>query len=208
MLADSARREAAAAQARLDAGERLPLLGVPIAIKDDVDVAGEVTTYGTAAYGPAKTDDAEVVRRLRAAGAVIVGKTTVPEMMLWSFTETVAFGATRNPWNTDYAPGGSSGGSGAAVAAGLASMALGSDGMGSIRIPSTWCGLFGIKPQRDRVPSGAARRRVERLERERADGKDRRGRRALPRRHYDDARARRWLRRRRRPRTRSVTDRC
>jgi amidase len=73
-------------------------------------------------------------------------------MMLWSFTETLTFGATRNPWNTDYTPGGSSGGSGAAVAAGLASMALGSDGMGSIRIPSTWCGLFGIKPQRDRVP--------------------------------------------------------
>ncbi len=152
VLADKAREEAVAAQARLDAGERLPLLGVPIAIKDDVDVAGEVTTYGTAAHGPARTQDAEVVRRLRAAGAVIVGKTAVPEMMIWSFTETVTFGATRNPWNTDYTPGGSSGGSGAAVAAGLAPMALGSDGMGSIRIPSTWCGLFGIKPQRDRVP--------------------------------------------------------
>jgi amidase len=93
-----------------------------------------------------------VVRRLRAAGAVIVGKTAVPEMMIWPFTETMTFGATRNPWNTDYTPGGSSGGSGAAVAAGLSAMALGSDGMGSIRIPSTWCGLFGIKPQRDRVP--------------------------------------------------------
>ena len=124
----------------------------PIAIKDDVDVAGEVTTYGTAAHGPARSEDAEVVRRLRAAGAVIIGKTAVPEMMVWSFTETLTFGATRNPWNTDYTPGGSSGGSGAAVAAGLAAMALGSDGMGSIRIPSTWCGLFGIKPQRDRVP--------------------------------------------------------
>ena len=105
VLADSARQEAAAAQARLDAGERLPLLGVPIAIKDDVDIAGEVTTYGTAAHGPAKTADAEVVRRLRAAGAIILGKTAVPEMMLWSFTETVEFGATRNPWNTDYTPG-------------------------------------------------------------------------------------------------------
>jgi amidase len=152
VLADSARQEAAAAQARLDAGERLPLLGVPIAIKDDVDVAGEVTTYGTAAHGPAAAEDAEVVRRLRAAGAVIVGKTAVPELMLWPFVETITFGATRNPWNTGYAPGGSSGGSGAAVAAGLAAMALGSDGMGSIRIPSTWCGLFGVKPQRDRVP--------------------------------------------------------
>jgi amidase len=152
VLAESARREADAAQTRLDAGERLPLLGVPVAIKDDVDVAGEVTTYGTSAHAQARTDDAEVVRRLRAAGAIIIGKTTVPEMMLWSFTETLAYGSTRNPWNTDYTPGGSSGGSGAAVAAGLAAMALGSDGMGSIRIPSTWCGLFGIKPQRDRVP--------------------------------------------------------
>ncbi|MGO4444132.1 amidase [Mycobacterium sp. 2YAF39] len=152
VLADSAREQAAAAQAHLDAGERLPLLGVPIAIKDDVDVAGEVTTCGTSAHGPARTADAEVVRRLREAGAVIVGKTAVPEMTVWSFAETITFGATRNPWNTDYAPGGSSSGSAAAVAAGLASMALGSDGMGSIRIPATWCGLFGIKPQRDRVP--------------------------------------------------------
>jgi amidase len=152
VLADRARQEATAAQARLDVGERLPLLGVPIAIKDDVDVVGEVTTYGSAAHGPARTRDAEVVRRLRDAGAVIIGKTTVPEMMVWSFTETLTFGATRNPWNTDYTPGGSSGGSGAAVAAGLAPMALGSDGLGSIRIPSTWCGLFGIKPHRDRVP--------------------------------------------------------
>jgi amidase len=152
VLTDSAREQAATAQTRLDAGERLPLLGVPIAIKDDVDIAGEVTTYGSAAHGPAPAADAEVVRRLREAGAVFVGKTNVPEMTLWSFAETVTFGATRNPWNTDYTPGGSSGGSAASVAAGLASMALGSDGMGSIRIPSTWCGLFGIKPQRDRVP--------------------------------------------------------
>jgi amidase len=152
VLADTAREEAAAAQSRLDAGERLQLLGVPIAIKDDIDVAGEVTTYGSAAHGPARTQDAEVVRLLREAGAVIVGKTAVPEMMIWPFTETVTFGATRNPWHTEYTPGGSSGGSGAAVAAGLAPMAVGSDGMGSIRIPSTWCGLFGMKPQRDRVP--------------------------------------------------------
>ena len=152
VLADSARTEAAAAQARLDAGERLPLLGVPIAIKDDVDVAGEVTTYGTSAHGPAKAQDAQVVCRLRAAGAVIIGKTAVPELMIWPFTETVTFGATRNPWDTDRTPGGSSGGSAAAVAAGLAPFALGSDGAGSIRIPSTWCGVFGIKPQRDRVP--------------------------------------------------------
>lgn len=152
VLASSARAAAAAAQVRIDAGERLPLLGVPVAIKDDTDVAGELTTYGSSAHGPAPAQDAEVVRRLRAAGAVILGKTAVPEMMIWPFTETLTFGATRNPWNPAFAPGGSSGGSGAAMAAGLAALALGSDGMGSIRIPSGWCGLFGLKPQRDRVP--------------------------------------------------------
>jgi amidase len=152
VFADQARAEADSAQQRLDDGERLPLLGVPIAIKDDVDVAGATTTYGSNAHGPAPTKDAEVVRLLREAGAVILGKTAVPEMMIWPFTETVAFGATHNPWDLARTPGGSSGGSGAAVAAGLAPMALGSDGAGSIRIPSTWCGLYGIKPQRDRVP--------------------------------------------------------
>lgn len=152
VLADTARAEAAAAQTRLDAGERLALLGVPIAIKDDVDVAGQFTTYGTSAHGPAATADAEVVRRLRAAGAVVIGKTAVPELMMFPFTESLTFGATRNPWDTSRTPGGSSGGSGAAVAGGLAPLALGSDGAGSIRIPATWCGLFGLKPHRDRVP--------------------------------------------------------
>ncbi len=152
LMADEARAEAEAAQRRLDAGERVPLLGVPIAIKDDVDVAGQVTAWGTSAHGPAKSADGEVVRRLREAGAVIVGKTNVPEAMIWPFTETLTFGATRNPWDTSRTPGGSSGGTGAAVAAGLVAMGQGSDGGGSIRIPATWCGLFGIKPQRDRVP--------------------------------------------------------
>ena len=151
VLADSARYEAALAQDRLDAGERLPLLGVPIAIKDDVDVAGQVTTYGSGGHPPAATADAEVVRRLRAAGAVIIGKTNVPELMMFPYTESLTFGATRNPWDLRRTPGGSSGGSAAAVAAGLAPLALGSDGGGSIRIPATWCGLFGLKPQRDRV---------------------------------------------------------
>jgi amidase len=152
VLAETARSEALAAQHRLDVGDRLPLLGVPVAIKDDVDVAGELTTYGSSAVSTPAARDAEVVARLRAAGAVIIGKTAVPEMMIFPFTETVTFGATRNPWDTALTPGGSSGGSGAAVAAGLAPLALGSDGGGSIRIPSGWCGLFGIKPQRDRVP--------------------------------------------------------
>lgn len=151
VLADTARAEAAAAQRRLDAGERLPLLGVPIAIKDDVDIAGQTTTYGTGAHGPAATRDAEVVQRLRDAGAVIIGKTSVPELMMLPYTESVTYGATCNPWDTSRTPGGSSGGSCAAVAAGLAPLALGSDGGGSIRIPSSWCGVFGLKPQRDRI---------------------------------------------------------
>ncbi len=151
VLADDARYAAAVAQERLDAGERAPLLGVPVAIKDDVDVAGEVTAYGSGAHGPAATADAEVVRRLRAAGAVILGKTNAPELMMFPYTESLTFGATRNPWDLSRSPGGSSGGSAAAVAAGLAPLALGSDGGGSIRIPAIWCGLFGLKPQRDRV---------------------------------------------------------
>lgn len=151
VLAGTARQEAAAAQRRLDAGERLPLLGLPVAIKDDVDVVGEVTTYGSSAHGAPATRDAEVVDRLRAAGAVIIGKTAVPELMMLPYTESLTFGATHNPWDTALTPGGSSGGSAAAVAAGLAPLALGSDGGGSIRIPSSWCGLFGLKPQRDRV---------------------------------------------------------
>jgi amidase len=148
-----ARRGAGDARRSQD-GERLaqrPLLGVPIAVKDDIDVAGEVTAFGTNAHGGPARADAEVVRRLRAAGAVIVGKTNVPELCIWPFTETPTFGATRNPWDLQRAPGGSSGGSGAAVAAGLIGAALGSDGAGSIRIPSAWCGLFGLKPQRGRV---------------------------------------------------------
>jgi amidase len=143
--------EAGQADARRGAGGGRPLLGVPIAVKDDIDVAGEVTTLGTNAVGAPASADAEVVRRLRAAGAVIIGKTNVPELCLWPFTETATFGATRNPWDLQRAPGGSSGGSAAAVAAGLVGAALGSDGAGSIRIPSAWCGLFGLKPQRGRV---------------------------------------------------------
>ena len=151
VLAETARQEALAAQRRLDAGERLPLLGVPVAIKDDNDVAGELTACGSSGVSAPAAHDAEVVSALRAAGAVIIGKTNVPELMIFPFTESLTFGVTRNPWDTALSPGGSSGGSGAAVAAGLAPLALGSDGGGSIRIPSGWCGLFGIKPQRDRV---------------------------------------------------------
>ncbi len=151
VFAERALLEADQADARRGAGGARPLLGVPFAVKDDIDVAGEVTALGTNAHGGPATADAEVVRRLRGAGAVIIGKTNVPELCLWPFTETATFGVTRNPWDRQRAPGGSSGGSAAAVAAGLVGAALGSDGAGSIRIPAAWCGLFGLKPQRGRV---------------------------------------------------------
>jgi amidase len=152
VFAERALIEADQADGRRRGGDTRLLLGVPIAIKDDTDMAGELTARGTNAYGEPKAADAEVVRRLRAAGAVIVGKTNVPELEITPFTETPTFGATRNPWDLNRTPGGSSGGSAAAVAAGLVGGALASDGGGSIRIPAGCCGLFGLKPQRDRVP--------------------------------------------------------
>jgi amidase len=151
VLAEQAEAEAERAQARLDAGEATPLLGVPVAIKDEFDVAGQINTLGTGCREEPAAQDSEVVRRLRAAGAVPIGITNVPELTIWPFTETPTWGRTRNPWDPDRVPGGSSGGSGAAVAAGLAPVALGSDGAGSIRIPAGWCGLFGLKVQRGRI---------------------------------------------------------
>jgi amidase len=129
-----------------------PLNGVPIAIKDDTDLAGQVTGHGSLAHGGPAERDAEVVARLRAAGTVILGKTHVPELEALATTESLAYGSTHNPWDLARIAGGSSGGSGAAVAAGLAAAALATDGAGSIRIPAACCGLFGLKPQRDRVP--------------------------------------------------------
>jgi amidase len=143
--------EADQAAARLAGGDDRPLLGVPIAIKDNVDVAGDVTTHGTDAYGDPAREDAEIVRRVRAAGAVVIGRTMVPPLCALPVTESPTFGVTRNPWDVERSPGGSSGGSAAAVAAGLVGAAMGSDGGGSIRMPAAWCGLFGLKPQRGRV---------------------------------------------------------
>ncbi|MDC0766724.1 amidase [Streptomyces sp. HD] len=149
--AEAALAEADAADEELAAGVRRPLLGVPVAVKDDMDVAGEPTAFGCGGEFLPVTEDGEAVRRLRAAGAVIVGKTNTCELGQWPFTEGPAFGATRNPWDQGHTPGGSSGGSAAAVAAGLVPAALGSDGAGSVRIPASWTHLIGIKPQRGRI---------------------------------------------------------
>ncbi|MFI5496006.1 amidase [Actinoplanes sp. NPDC051859] len=151
LRAEAAFAEAEDADRRLAAGERLPLLGVPVALKDDIDVAGDPTAFGCDGEFPPQETDAEAVRRLRAAGAVVVGKTNTCELGQWPFTEGPAFGATRNPWALDRTPGGSSGGAAAAVAAGLVAAALGSDGAGSVRIPAAWTHLVGIKPQRGRI---------------------------------------------------------
>ncbi|WP_328350628.1 amidase [Streptomyces sp. NBC_00445] len=149
--AEAALAEADAADKELASGVRLPLLGVPVAVKDDMDVAGEPTAFGCPGEFPPVAEDGEAVRRLRAAGAVIVGKTNTCELGQWPFTEGPSFGATRNPWHPEHTPGGSSGGSAAAVAAGLVPAALGSDGAGSVRIPASWTHLIGIKPQRGRI---------------------------------------------------------
>ena len=149
---DAARSEAEAADRARASGDRRPLLGIPVAVKDNVAVAGHAPGMGTGSPEPVAGRDAEQVRRLRAAGAVVVGTTHLPELALWPFTESQTWGATRNPWSTEHTTGGSSGGSAAAVAAGLVAAATASDGGGSIRIPAACCGLVGLKPQRGRVP--------------------------------------------------------
>jgi amidase len=159
VLADDARAQAAARDAELESAaaegrEVGSLHGVPVAIKEELDVAGCVTTYGGRGNSTPATADAEIVRRLRAAGAVVVGKTRMPEFGQWPYTESVDGGITRNPWDPTRTPGGSSGGSAVAVAAGMVPVAIGGDGGGSIRIPSACCGLFGLKPSRGRTSAG------------------------------------------------------
>ena len=153
VFAERALAEADQADGRAKAGDTRPLLGVPVAIKDDIDVAGATTALGSDAHDGAVRADAEVIRRLRSAGAVILGKTSVPELTITPWTESPTFGVTRNPWDRLRTPGGTSGGTAAALAAGLAGAGLGSDGAGSIRIPAGCCGLFGLKAQNGRVPT-------------------------------------------------------
>ena len=151
VLAEQALADAVEADRKRATGHYLPLLGIPIAVKDDVDIAGIPTRFGTSGPVAPAAADSEVVRRLRAAGAVIVGKTNTCELGQWPFTSGPGFGHTRNPWSAEHSPGGSSGGSAAAVAAGLVTAAIGSDGAGSVRIPAAWSHLVGIKPQRGRI---------------------------------------------------------
>jgi Asp-tRNA(Asn)/Glu-tRNA(Gln) amidotransferase A subunit family amidase len=155
--AERALAEAASIDARREAGEEIgPLAGIPIAVKDLEAAAGFVTTLGSALHtsDPPARQDSILVRRLREAGCVVVGKTNTPEHGAMPDTVNRAFPATRNPWNLERSPGGSSGGSAAAVAAGMVPLATGSDGGGSLRIPSSCCGLSGMKTSHGRVPSG------------------------------------------------------
>ncbi|MFT4049256.1 MAG: amidase [Solirubrobacterales bacterium] len=151
ILDDEALAAADAADRRRAGGEDLPLLGIPTAVKDDTDIAGHPTAFGCAGDFPPATEDSQVAKMLRAAGAVNIGKTNTPELGQWSVTAGPAFGVTRNPWSLEHTPGGSSGGAASAVAGGVIAAAVGSDGAGSVRIPAGWTNLVGIKPTRGRV---------------------------------------------------------
>ncbi len=156
LRAEQAMREARRLEDRIAAGEDPgPLAGVPIAVKDLEDVSGMVTSFGSVPYkhNVAQTDSIQV-ERLKQAGAVIIGKTNTPEFGFTGFTKNRLYGVTRNPWNTERTPGGSSGGSAAAVAAGMTPIATGSDAGGSIRIPASYSGCFGLKPSFGRIPAG------------------------------------------------------
>ncbi len=155
VTADRALDEARAAEARWRRGEPLsPLDGVPVTIKDNVATAGTPTPIGTAALagGPIAGTDAPPAARLREAGCVLLGKTTMPDFGMLASGVSSLHGVTRNPWNTSRNTSGSSSGAGAAVAAGYAPLALGTDIGGSVRLPAAWCGIFALKPSLGRVP--------------------------------------------------------
>ena len=159
VMAKQARRDAKAAEKAVTDGATLgPLHGVPVSIKDLVDVEGVHTRHGSAIFedNVAKSDDV-LVQRLRAAGAIVIGKSTTPEFGVKGLTDGPSFGVTRNPWNLERTPGGSSGGGAAAVAAGLGPIALGTDGAGSVRGPASCSGLVGLKPTLGVVPANSSR---------------------------------------------------
>jgi aspartyl-tRNA(Asn)/glutamyl-tRNA(Gln) amidotransferase subunit A len=154
VTADAARQAAQAAERAVMRGEALgPLHGVPVSIKDLVITQGVRTMRGSQLYEhDVPSEDAPVVERLKAAGAIILGKTTTPEFGFKGVTDSPVTGITRNPWHLERTPGGSSGGAGVAVATGMGPLAIGTDGGGSIRIPSSFCGIYGLKPHVGRVP--------------------------------------------------------
>ncbi len=155
LRADEAQEEARALDARVAAGEDPgPLAGLPLLVKDNEHVTGMRTTFGSLLCRnlPPREEDSLVPRRLRAAGAIVVGKTNVPEFTFAGYTDNRLFGSTRNPWNPELSPGGSSGGSAAALAAGIVPLATATDGGGSIRIPAAFCGLAGLKPTHGVIP--------------------------------------------------------
>jgi aspartyl-tRNA(Asn)/glutamyl-tRNA(Gln) amidotransferase subunit A len=156
-LFEAARQAARAAEAAVMAGATLgPLHGVPITVKDNVAVAGLRLANGSAAFMEfVAAEDAAVVARVKAAGAIIIGKTNLPEFAHKVLTDSPVFGITRNPWSLDHTPGGSSGGASAALAAGVAPLAIGTDGGGSIRCPSSCAGLVGLKATLGRIPQEA-----------------------------------------------------
>jgi aspartyl-tRNA(Asn)/glutamyl-tRNA(Gln) amidotransferase subunit A len=158
---EQARQDARASEQKLMRGDPLGLLhGVPMSVKDTLWTAGVRTTMGSAIYADfVPTQDAAVVARLKAAGAILLGKTTTPEFAHKGLTDSPLLGVTRNPWSTAHTCGGSSGGAGAAVAAGMGPLAVGTDEGGSIRIPATFCGVVGLKSTFGlipRVPLGVA----------------------------------------------------
>jgi Asp-tRNA(Asn)/Glu-tRNA(Gln) amidotransferase A subunit family amidase len=163
VTADEAKRQAKQAEQDIIAGKDIPCFhGVPVSIKDLEATKGIRTTFGSLIYKDfVPTEDTIVVQRIRNSGAIIIGKTNTPEFGLSITTENLLGDHCRNPWNTERTTGGSSGGAAAAVAAGLGPIAQGSDGGGSIRIPSGWCGVFGIKPSYGRVPMSNAKFIIE-----------------------------------------------
>src|SRR5436190_932809 len=153
--ADGARKAAKAAERAVgQRGVKLgPLHGVPFSVKDLIITKGIRTTFGTPLYRDnVPAEDAPSVARMKAAGAIMLGKTNTPTLGWVGVTDNLLFGVTRNPWSPSHTPGGSSGGAGAAVAAGLAPLAIGTDGGGSIRKPAAWCGIFGLKASWGRIP--------------------------------------------------------
>ena len=152
---DALLADARAAGERIARGEARPLEGVPLGVKDLEDAAGLITTHGSVPYkDQMATEDSIQVARLRAAGAIVIGKTNAPEFGYTAITKNLIFGVTRNPWNLERTPGGSSGGSSAAISGGLVPLATASDGGGSVRLPATFTGCFGLKPSFGRIPHG------------------------------------------------------